>query len=214
MNRADIKTAALARADYLNSNFVPDAVLNVWFAQAFRELFDIVVLAHPDTYSGYEDLAVPSTGVITTPSTAYKIRHVELDPGTSAFSVPRFNFAERNRTRLAYRDRGASIEFMPAAAAAGRTARVWFVPKAAVPTDDSTALDATMEAYSEYLVSELAAKTLEKAEDFEAADRIRMRKNDLENKLRAMIPRDVGEPEVIADVTGGWPDGVPSRWGW
>lgn len=212
MNRADLRTAILARSDYTDSNFVSATVLNVWVDQAMRELYDLVVLAHPDTYSDYRDVVIPSTGLVALDATCYKVRAVDLDPASpNPTPLRRFNFAERNRVRgLAYHDLGNSVKFMPTQLASGKSVRIWFVPKLVVLADDSTSLDSTMEAYAEYVIAECAAKVLEKAEDFEVADRIRMRKNDLENKLRAMIPRDVGEPEQVADVTSS--DCIPRWW--
>lgn len=213
MNRADLKTAALARADYLNSNFVTDAVMNVWVDQSFRELYDLVVLAHVDTYSSYFDDTVDANGVVSLASRnpdVYKVRAVDLDPTSSRPQpVRRFNFAERNRAQaFSYHDLGTSLKFAPMPYATGKKVRVYYVPQPTLLTDDTTPMDSTMTAYAEYMVAEMAAKVLEKAEDFEIADRVRARKNDIENKLRAMIPRDVGEPEQVADVTSG-----PAFWG-
>jgi hypothetical protein len=50
------------------------------------------------------------------------------------------------------------------------------------------------------VISEVAAKALEKDEDNEAADRIRARKNELRLQLAAMIEDDVGAPSQVADM--------------
>lgn len=217
--RADLRSAIRLRGDAVNWGGVADADLNSWIDDAHRELHDLVVLAHPDTYTKQDtDKVIDSNGLISLPADFYKVRGIDwvTNPSSSfgLVALPRYSFAERNRVgTFAYHDLGGSVKFVPTYYATGKTVRLYYVPTRVALVDDVTTLDLVLDNYREYIVLECAAKVWEIQELPEQAAPLRARKAELENKLRAMIPRDVGTGEQIPDVTRGRRfRGDPSYW--
>ena len=202
--RADLRAAVRLRADAVNWGGVTDANLDSWLEDSHRELHDLVTLAHPDTYTKIDtDKTIDAAGNIPLPSDFYKVRAVSwVASANHLVPVPRFNFAERDRQSFAYHDLGSAVTFSSLPYVVGKVVRLYYVPKPVLLADDGTVLDLVLDQYREYMVTEVAAKVFEKQEEWEIADRLRMRKADIEKKLRAMIPRDVGTGEQIASVWG------------
>lgn len=201
-----------------NTNFVTDTELDAWIDDSHKELYALIVEAYPDAFTASTDTTTGSSSRVSLTDSgspaSYKIRGVDLDPDTSkSRRVPRFNFSERHAlNEISYKDLGLYLEFWPASRAAGRSVRIYYVPAPVMlDTGGVSGLSDHMDMWREYIVTEVAAKCLEKDRDFEGSQLLRARKGDLEAKLIALAPEDVGEPEQVANM---FAVDTADTWGW
>lgn len=207
---ADLVTAIRVRSNTTNSQVVTDDEIKVLVNQNLLELYDLVVRMHPDHYVTYADTTVGSDGNVPIDSVVYKLRGVDVWESNTWRPLKRFMFNERYLPQddYMYRELGTTvmnpggpvIQIQPVERSPNLQIRVWFVPRPVEAVSDSDSLDSILDSHREFIIAGAAAAIYELQEDMEPAAALRNRRADLENKLRASIPRDVGANERIQDT--------------
>ena len=94
---SEIRDAARALADQVNSTFVTDAQANFWINQSLNALWEMVVLADPDRYVTEDDVsATAGTKSYALPSDYYKTRYVDLVSGGERVTIEPYQLGEKN----------------------------------------------------------------------------------------------------------------------
>jgi hypothetical protein len=198
---SDLRPRAQARADKENDSHVSTAQWLAFINEAYLELWDLVVAAYGDHAITSADFTVAAgASTYTLPADFYKLRGLDLDPGTTNVTeVRRFAWGNRNQLdTLSYRIVGGLLRLEPAASAPGNY-RIWYVPGATDLTGDASTISAYVEKWSEYIVVSAALKAKDKEESDVSvlmADRQR-----IEARIRHMAAdRDHAGPDRVTDV--------------
>lgn len=206
-----LKTRARERADQVNSNFVEDSELTNYINASIAELYDLMVAAYGSDYflSSSNFNIVANTDTYNLPADFYKLMGVDINiDNNNWFSVRPFNFNERNRNQditwgllngpsIRYRLLGSTIKFNPVPDSA-YSARLWYIPKAAILTADSDVFD-DLNQWAEYVVVDAAIKMMQKEESDVSV--LMKQKQELKRRIEIMAEnRDAGQPESVSDI--------------
>jgi hypothetical protein len=132
-----IRTLAKQRADMENSNFINATEWVRYINRGYAELYDLIVTAanSEDYYLSDSTVQLISgTKSYSLPSDFYKMRGVDLNSGSDAIPLSRYNFNQRNRgsrysvaRRMRYHIQGSSLHLTPKPST-NDTLTVWYVP--------------------------------------------------------------------------------------
>lgn len=209
---ADLRSRAKQRADMENSSFIEDAEWNVMINSSVAELHDILIAAQGEDYKleSYEFTTVSGTDEYNLPDDFYKLCGVDVKLSDNTFyTIKKFNRNERNRfsqsgvwevygaPMMRYRLWGSKLKLTPIPDAA-RVVRMWYQPKSVELVNDADEFD-DINAYSEYVVVDVAIKALTKEES--DVQVLLLQKEALRQRLIQMSQnRDVGESESVSDI--------------
>ncbi len=209
----NLRTRAQGYADLESDPNIGTTVWTSWVNVAHKTLWRLVVRQNPDNFTtgptSFTLSGSTDTYALSTLSPVFwKLRALDYSNGGSWERVRRFNFADRNRVRRAYRIMGANLRVIPAGAASG-TYRVWYIPEPTALSGDSDQIDAALNMYDEFIVIQAAIR-----------GRKRQRRDfaDLQVDLDAIVAdirasaddRDDGEADVVTDLEAGtWPEELP-----
>jgi hypothetical protein len=143
----------------------------------------------------------------------YKLLGVDLslNAGNNAYiTLHRFNFMDRNNyvypqltanalgvSGMRYRLLGNNLEFIPTPTA-GQLIRLFYVPRLAVPLQDTDLLDG-VSGWTEYVIVDAAIKAMQKEESDVSV--LAAQKMALIQRIEAAAEnRDAGEPSTITNV--------------
>lgn len=227
---SELITRVRRMSDTENSQFVTDTEIIAYINEAITELYDLLVANADDEWGTYPFAATISvtagTSVYNLPDACYKLRGIDrLVSGVSGSStaqweeIDRVAFGMRNaRSDLWYDDRGArrfgyrplgatTVAFLPTPQQA-ETLRVWYVPAVGTLSEGTDQLDG-VNGWEEYVVVDAAIKCMLKEES--DPSQLVARRARLAKRIEDMSEeRDVGQPDTIQDVRGGWwPYGGP-----
>jgi hypothetical protein len=199
----DLKTQVRQRADMENSQFVSDAELVGYINSAAQELYDVLTYKMEDYYtiSG----TVTTDGVADSfalPAAFYKLIGVDYSLAGMIQPMEKFNFQDRNNYRynaqlLRYRIIKNAITFKPTPSA--QTITIWYVPAYTKMTVDADTFDG-INGWEDIVVADAAIKCLLKEESDVSV--LLAEKADLMARIdKVGNNRDMGKPEVVADVT-------------
>lgn len=209
---ADVRLAARRRADMEHSPFVSDDEWNALIASAHQELYGLLCQEFGSAYQlSSHDLVTAGADTYALPEDFFKLHAVHLHlSGDQWKALRRCNVADLNGGRfgvafapygtdIRYALAGSSIRFVPAPAA-GRTIRLWYAPRLAVPTNDEDVIDG-VNGWEELLVIDAAIKALQKEESDVSV--LLAQKNMLLARIRSEAAnRDVG-PQTVTDTQSG-----------
>lgn len=208
----EIKLQARQRADMVNNPFIGEGELTSYINNSIAELHDLLSEAY-----GSEYFVKSITGSITSgtdsyalPADFYELKGVDLRMGGQDWlNVQRFNFNERNRfadfnvwdivglTNVRYRIVGQNIVFNPVPSASAEY-KLWYVPVATKLVEGSDELQ-DFNAYSEYVIVDVAIKMLQKQEDDVSV--LMLQKEKLEKRIREKSAnRDANDAPTISDI--------------
>jgi len=214
---SSLRTQARQRADMENSGFIKDSELNGYINSSYAELYDILVSKFEDYHTKTASATISGSSTsFPVPSDFYKLRGVDrLISGTEYYSLPKWNFAERNfrdrsiisnvygHSDLSYRLITNSVEIVPTQRAAG-TYRIWYVPHYTQLSLDADTLDG-VNGWEEYIVVDAAIKMLIKEESSTTA--LEGIKESIRQRIETMAAnRDFDQPESITDVQSSFHD--------
>jgi len=204
-------------ADMENSLFVSDAEVTDYINHAIAELYDVLVSNYGEEWGVYQipaEIAVTaSVDNYNLPDSFYKLRAVDKKVGSEWEPINKARFIDRfydnsstfNATggeSYGYRlFGGTTIKLIPTPTQAG-TIRLWYIPAVGNLVNGTDQLDG-VNGYEEYVVVDAAIKCLLKEET--DVTFLEMRKQQLLRRIEVMSDeRDVGQPDTIRDVRGGW----------
>ncbi len=138
----------------------------------------------------------------------------QLSNATGWVSMSRFNIADRNKYNLMlgaasnnvagqycqfqYREMGNSVEILPINS--GQYLRLWYVPIAKLLLLDTDMLPYSYSGWHEYVVLDVAAKSLAKQQKFDQAQELMNRKADMMVRIETEAAnRDVGQPNTATN---------------
>lgn len=161
-------------------------------------------------------------GNTITPPALYKLYGVDLalQSANNAFvTIHKFNFIDRNKFvypntastlygvfNLRYRMVGNNIEFIPTPSGSQRI-RLWYVPRLKQLLQDVDMTVAGVSGWTEYLITDVAIKILQKEESDVSV--LAAQKQALILRIEAMANnRDQGQPDTVSDTREqNWGDG-------
>lgn len=195
---AELVTRAKRRADMVNSNFLSPTEWQQLVNDAYRELYDMLVIAFEDYFIATTTIPVVS-GTDTYPLQAafYKMLRVRLETGSDKVRLPRVPFIE-DTAQLGYCILGQSIMLKPEPTASGLI-RYWYVPQAATLSDTVDVHPGVVNGWEQYAVVEAARVALE----IQKIDTSSLEREKLMLSRRiatASKNRDAGEPQRVRDV--------------
>ena len=209
---AELKTQARQMADMEQSQFVTDAELTNYINFAIAELHDLLVQTYGSDYflESVEGTTTSGTANYALPADFYKLRGIDVRlNGTDWFTVPPFNFNERNKyerfgswtllgiSNIRYRVMGGNLKLTPTPDS-NVDYRLWYIPVASKLSADTDSLN-DVNQYSDYVIVTAAMKMRHKEEsDIRAlaAERGRI----VERIEQAAQNRDAGQSEQITDI--------------
>lgn len=138
----------------------------------------------------------------------------QLSNATGWVSMSRFNIADRNKYNLMlgaasnnvagqycqfqYREMGNSVEILPINS--GQYLRLWYVPIAKQLLQDTDMLPYSYSGWHEYVVLDVAAKSLAKQQKFDQAQELMNRKEAMMIRIETEAAnRDVGQPNTATN---------------
>lgn len=138
----------------------------------------------------------------------------QLSNATGWVSMSRFNIADRNKYNLMlgaasnnvagqycqfqYREMGTGIEILPINS--GQYLRLWYVPIAKQLLQDTDMLPYSYSGWHEYVVLDVAAKSLAKQQKFDQAAELMNRKDAMMVRIETEAAnRDVGQPNTATN---------------
>jgi hypothetical protein len=207
----ELRNRARQRSDMESSDFVDDVELNGYINSSIAELHDLLVSAYGSDYflSEYDFNILSGTTDYNLPADFYKLKGVDVKiQNNNWFSVRPFNFNERNRNQditwglltgpsIRYRLMGGNIKFNPSPDG-NYSARIWYIPKAAILTADTDQYD-DLNQFAEYVVVDAAIKMLQKEESDVSV--LLNQKQALKARLEQMAnDRDAGQPLAVSDI--------------
>jgi len=210
---AELRVQARRRSDMESSQFVTDGELTSYINNSIAELHDVL----SDAYGSEYFVTVTSSQTITNgidrydlPTDFYELKGVDLKLTNQEWTnVKRFNFNERNRfanssawevtgtSNIRYRIVGGQIIFSPTPDVDAEY-RLWYTPLPTVLQNDSDELQ-DFNAYSEYVVVDVAIKMLQKEESDVSV--LMAQKKALEKRIRDKSQnRDAAGSDTISDI--------------
>ena len=206
MTLAELLTAVRYRADMVDSQFCTDTEITSYLNQSLQSLYQKLVNAHEDYFCSATPQAITTTTAETYPLATdfYKCLGVDIYRDNRWIELLRFNFRERNRqssllTKPAfYRVVGANLWLAPTPEA-GRSIRVWYVPRLALLALTTDTVDMVSHSWLEYAILDSAIKCLDK-EETDATVLRQERALKLQEVKSECRDRDDGEPEHVTDV--------------
>lgn len=211
---AQLRQEVRQRADMEDSEFVSDSELNLYIAESYKELYDLLVKANEDyftisttaTLSGSDD-------EISLPADFYKLRGVDyaIDANQDKYiTLRRYNFNERNlRDRainniyygidqLRYHLTKNKLQLVPSGRAGGNY-RIWYIPAPNTLSDDADTADG-VSGWLEYVVVDACIKALAKEES--STTMFEKQKMDMRERIEKMsVNRDAGAPITVGDTS-------------
>ncbi len=208
---ANLRTAALLRADMASSDFVSAAEVTALVNVEAAELHAELVTVYEDQFTTSATFTISSGNVyalasVTASAPFFKLRGLDRDEGGGDWrELERFDFLDRNRRRsgggngrdVRYRLVGANIVLTPDDAATG-TYRLWYVPGWVDLSADGDTLDVP-ENWHEFVVSGVAAKLLQK-EESDSRSQLAAKENVRARIRAAAQNRDASGPERMARI--------------
>ncbi len=220
-------TQARYRTGKINSTFISD--LNdclPWAEAGYRELYDLLVDAYGAPYFMTSiDFRASSGSRTTDLGSAYlNCSGVEADSGLHILKLIRLE-VERDNVRVPLKtfnpsdetllddtqawDAGADIRYFLAQTTfywqpipnANACVTMYYVPQPAGLTALTSSIETTMEQWSEFIVLHIAMCIAAKERDTEAAQVFAGQKAVIAERVRSSAPpRDIGQPQRVADV--------------
>ena len=137
-----------------------------------------------------------------------------LSNATGWVPMSRFNFADRDKYNLMlgaasnnvagqycqfqYREMGTNVFIIPVNS--GQYMRLWYVPISADLLLDTDMLPFSYSGWYEYVVVDVASKALAKQEFYDQANELKMRKQELYERIEVTAAnRDVGQPNTATN---------------
>lgn len=197
------------RADEVNSTYFTDLELTNYINNSATGLYDLLVSRFEDYYTLPPVTFTISSGTTyALPSNFYKLRGVDrLLSGNEYFSVPLFNFQERNRRSrvvlrnidgfggLAYRMINNTLYFLPDEQAQG-TYRLWYIPQFTKLVNGSDTLDG-INGWEEFIIIDAAIKCYVKQESDPSV--LLVEKQAITARIESMArTRDVGQADRVS----------------
>jgi hypothetical protein len=232
---ANLRSEVRRRADMENSSFVTDAEVNSYIVRSGGALHDILTTVYEDYYLTSTTFVLPyvppsgpplsEPNIIPLPSDFLKARGLDYQVETTAWStVPKFNFAERNRWQRrpsrwlddrfrAYQLTGSYLRILPEDSCNG-TYRLWYLTSYPGLASDDDAVSQWVEnnGWTEYIILDAAIKCMQKEES--DCSLLMAQRQQVEERIRSSAAnRDAGAPERIAEVRTDLDDD-DYRWGW
>lgn len=214
------------RTDLVNSDFITDPEWNNMLNKSGQMLYDLVLSAYGNDYNVSPPYPFQSDGILQRyplPPDFYKLRglDVQISNSTSGWlSVPKFNFAERNkfmvpyqlfygvRTNLHYRLVGDKLWLIPIAAG-GQFFQLWYVPfftRLVLDTDVINGLNG----WEEFVIADTCVKACAKRETDPAEYKAELA--IMADRLQVIADeRDLGSPSTVVDVRSQEWEDDPSR---
>lgn len=194
----NLRDSCKSESDNIGQSFVSDTEWDVFIQRSYLELYGQIVQAFGNDYftqspaSGYTFVTDGINQFFTLPSDFFKLLGVDLQvnaPG-QYISLKPFAFGDRNRLAL----------FNSQIPMAGQTLRLFYVPRATVPTQNTDVVDG-VNGWEEYIVIDACMKALAKEESDVSV--FMARKQEFKSRLDSEIEnRDAGSPAHIVDVLG------------
>lgn len=211
---AQLRQEVRQRADMEDSEFVSDSELNLYIAESYKELYDLLVKTNEDYYTISTTLSLSAgESEISLPADFYKLRGVDyaVDANQDRYiTLRRYNFNERNlRNRainniyygvdqLRYHLTNNKLELVPAGRASGNY-RVWYVPAPSTLSDDADTADG-VSGWLEYVVVDACIKALAKEES--STTMFEKQKMAMRERIENMaVNRDQGAPTTVGDTS-------------
>jgi len=193
-----LRNQAKQQSDMVNSSFITDAEWNTYIQNSYLELYGLIVENFGNDYftqapaTGYTFTTDGINQFFALPTDFFKLLGVDVQisaPGYWA-SLKMFTFADRNRLSVT----NTQIPM------AGQTIRMFYVPRATIPTADVDTIDG-VNGWEEYITVDACMKARGKEESDVSV--FAARKAALLQRLEAEVNnRDAGSPAVIGDVQG------------
>lgn len=226
INLGYLRYMSKLKADKLNSEFLTDDEWNFNINQSTGRLYDLLVTKYGEDYflapplqfttNGTANYPLPDGGNYGGAPAMYKLLGVDVGINASNnqwFSVPRFNFADRNRYStlqlagtvqsiygLAYREVGNTLMFIPLPTNA-QTVQLWYVPILQQMLQDTDMMPFSISGWSEIVIVDAAIKALVKEESYEQAAALVQERTDLLSRItEAASNRDVGQPNTVSNT--------------
>jgi hypothetical protein len=200
---AQLRTRSRERADMelgtgqdSSTHFIKNSELDSYINASVAELYDLLVRAYDADYylTSTTVTALAATQEYNLPSDFYKMKGLD---DSSGVPIKRFNFRERNTSRLRARLRAGKLRFSTVPPT-GEVYTLWYIPKAETLADDADTFDG-INGWEEYVVVDAAIKMLTKQEDDTTS--LMMQKEALLKRIEMMSQdRETGDPMTIADV--------------
>ena len=212
-------TAAALRADQptpSTTTFITTANWYTFVNGSCQALHDKLIEAYGADYRVTLSSSITATTAATyaLPDSFYKLLGVDQQVSSAAgndgwTSVPRFNFADRNRYAMAplsmrngivstrYRLSGDNIWFTPQPPV-GTVFKLWYAPRFTPMTADGDTFDG-VDGWEEWVINDAAMKALVKEEsDISGLQALQQVQN--ERLATIMENRDAGSPSTTVDV--------------
>lgn len=212
---SDLKTQVLALCDCPVDGFISPAELTFTINDSYSELWDLAVTKYEDYFTTNFLFSIASgQDGYTMPVGVYKLRGIEkqITGPTDYFTLPKFNFLERNKWNsnigmigiggfqyVAYDWVGGRVKIIPTANASGNY-QMWYVPSCPTLVNDSDVIAYDLQRWSAYIVIDAAMRCLIKEET--NVDYLMVQKDKLIARIDgAAINRDAGQPERVTDIS-------------
>lgn len=214
------------RTDLVNSDFITDPEWNNMLNKSGQMMYDLILSAYGNDYNVMPPYPFQTDGVTQRyplPMDLYKLRGVDVQISNSTsgwLSVPKFNFAERNkfmvpyqlfygvRTNLHYRIVGDKLWLIPIAAG-GQFMQVWYVPFYTRLMQDTDVLNG-LNGWEEFVIADTCVKACAKRET--DPTEFKQELQIMADRLQVIADeRDLGSPSTVVDVRSQEWEDDPSR---
>jgi hypothetical protein len=196
----ELRTRCKSESDNVGQAFVADSEWNAFIASSYLDLYGQIVQAFGNDYfaqtpaSGYTFTTDGTNQFFALPTDFFKLLGVDvqvMSGNNSWVSLKAFAFQDRNR----YSAFNSQIPM------AGQTVRVFYVPRATVPTADVDTIDG-VNGWEEFIIIDACIKALAKEESDVSV--FGARREQMEQRLASEIARRdaSGSPARIVDVWG------------
>lgn len=215
ITRVNIKDRALTLTDYQNSSFPQDSELNGWVNEGIQEFYDIMTSVLQDYFVEDPHEVTIASGqseinLTTELPNFYRLKGIDYKfDSTRYYDLQSFDFKNRNhynysvgevlnsyRRIRVYRILGSKIKLLPADNADG-IYRVWYIPLAALLTNDTDTFD-DFNGWAEYVVNYVARNLKIKAD--ESTQQFDATMGKLAKRIQSMASnRDLSKIDVVND---------------
>lgn len=232
INLGYLRYMSKLRADKLMSEYLTVDEWNFNINQSMKRLYDILITKYGDKYFLAPPLQIPSTvlstfqgmafsplpdgGLYNSAPALYKLAGVDVsvNPGNGQwFSLPRFNWIDRNRYAtlqlsgtvsstwgIAYCDFGNNLWFIPNPNL-GLFFQLWYVPVVADMLLDTDMMPFSISGWSELVIVDAAIKALIKEESYEQAAALKGERDELIERIETTAAnRDQGQPNTASNT--------------
>lgn len=196
-----------SRADMADTNFVTDAEIISFLNDAYRDLYNLIVLKYENYFLETEDVTtVVGTDAIPLPSDFVKLVGVDARLGSSDpwDTLDPFTFAQRNLYRTAtraadyhYNVRASNLYLAPAPLTAFYV-RIYYVPTATTVTSAAQSLD-LINGFAEFMTLHAAIACKDKEESDTGVLQIGLAKAE-KMAIEFCAQRDASAPASVIDV--------------